>query len=223
MYAWGMFDWQAGEDSFKKAIELKPAYPEAHIYYSHLLNILARPEEARVHAELALKQDPANPLVIGLYAVDLVFFHEYEKATKLGYEVLEMDPTSGLAAFAIAFGNYQLGDLPKSTEGFIKIFSIQYPGVIEGLDLSVTKETYKKTLELLVEKAIKGRNETYVLAGDIAQIFYLLNKKDLVVEWCEKGFEEHDPNMPYIAQIFEGMGDDPRFLEIIRKMNLPIK
>ena len=26
MYTWGMFDWQAGEDSFKKAIDLKPAY-----------------------------------------------------------------------------------------------------------------------------------------------------------------------------------------------------
>jgi TolB-like protein len=223
MYTWGMFDWQAGEDSFKKAIDLKPAYTEAHIYYSHLLNILARPEEARTHADLALKQDPANPLIIGLYAVDLVFFHEYEKASKLGYEVLKMDPTSGLAAFAIAFANYQLGDFSRSAEGFIKILSIQYPGIIEGLDLSVTKESYKKILELLVEKAIKGRNETYVLSTDIAQIFYLLNKKDLVVEWCEKGFEEHDPNMPYIAQLFESMGDDPRFQQIIRKMNLPYK
>ena len=61
------------------------------------------------------------------------------------------------------------------------------------------------------------------MPGDIAQIFYLLNKKDLVVEWCEKGFEEHDPNMPYIVQIFDGMGDDPRFQEIARKMNLPYK
>lgn len=223
MYTWGMFDWQAGEDSFKKAIDLKPAYPEAHIYYSHLLNILARPEEARVHAELALKQDPANPLVIALYAVDLIFFHEYEKASKLGYEVLHMDPTSGLAAFAVAFANYYLGDFLKSTEGYIKILSFQYPAVIEGLDLSITETTYRKTLELLAEKAIKGRNETYVLSTDIAQIFYLLNNKDLVVEWCEKGFEEHDPNMPYIAQLFENMRDDPRFQQIIRKMNLPYK
>jgi len=223
MYTWGMFDWEAGENSFKKAIDLKPAYPEAHIYYSHLLNILARPDEARVHAELALKQDPANPLVIALYAVDLVFFHEYEKASKLGYEVLEMDPTSGLAAFAIAFANYHLGNFLKSTEGYIKIFAIQYPAVIEGLDLSITKATYRKTLELLAEKAIKGRNENYVLSTDIAQIFYLLNNKDQVVEWCEKGFEEHDPNMPYIAQLFVGMGEEPRFQQIVRKMNLPIR
>jgi tetratricopeptide (TPR) repeat protein len=223
MYTWGMFDWQAGEDSFKKAIDLKPAYPEAHIYYSHLLNILARPEEARVHAELALKLDPANPLVIALYAVDLIFFHEYEKASKLGFEVLQMDPTSGLAAFAIAFANYQLGDFLKSTEGMIKIFSIQYPGVVEGIELSFTEENYKKTVEIITEKAIKRRNETYVGPVDIAQNFYMLNKKDQVVEWCEKGFEEHDPNMPYIAQLFEGMGDDPRFQQIVRKMNLPIK
>ena len=223
MYTWGMFDWEAGENSFKKAIDLKPAYPEAHIYYSHLLNILARPAEARIQAELALKQDPANPLVIGLYAVDLVFFHEYEKASKLGYEVLEMDPTSGLAAFAIAFANFHLGSYSIMIKGFIKVFSVQYQGVIEGLDLSAAKEDYRKTLELLAEKAIKGRKETYVLPSDIAQIFYLLDKKDLMFEWCEKGLEEHDPGMPYIIQLINSYSDDPRLREIARKMNLPYK
>jgi TolB-like protein len=214
MYTWGMFDWQAGEDSFKKAIDFKPAYPEAHIYYSHLLNILARPEEARIHAELAIKQDPANPLVIVLYAVDQLFF---------GYEVLNMDPSSGLAAFVIAFSNFYLDDYGKMAEGMIKQYSIQYKDVIEGLNLSTTKEDYRKTMELLAEKAIKGRNETYVLPSDIAQIFYLIGKKDLVVEWVEKGFEEHDPGMPYVYQLFESCRDDPRFREIIRKMNLPYK
>jgi len=223
MYTWGMFDWQAGEDSFKKAINLKPAYPEAHIYYSHLLNFLERPEEARIHADLALKQDPANPLVIALYAVDLVFFHEYEKASKLGYEVLEMDPTSALAGFVITFASFNLGDYSKAMEGFIKLFSSQYPGKIEGLDLSGAKRDYKKTLELIAETAINNRTKSYVLPIDIAQIFLLLGDKDKVIEWCEKGIEEHDPNAPYIAQIFASMRDDPRFQQIIRKMNLPYK
>ena len=223
MYTWGMFDWEAGENSFKKAIDLKPAYAEAHMHYSHLLNILGRPEEAKVHAELALKQDPANPLIIALYAVDHIFFQEYEKARKIANEVLEMDPASGLAAFAIAFSNLHLGRYPDMAEGFIKQFSIQYNGVIEGLDLSKAKEDYKSTLELIAESAIKNRAEIYVLPTDIAQIFYALGDKDRAIEWMEKGIEEHDPGMPYVPQIFKVYRDDPRFQEIVRKMNLPYK
>jgi hypothetical protein len=107
-------------------------------------------------------------------------------------------------------------------EGFIKLFSSQYPGVIEGLDLSGAKRDYKKTLELIAETAINNRTKSYVLPMDIAQIFLLLGDKDKVIEWCEKGIEERDPNAPYIAQIFVSMRDDPRFQQIIRKMNLPI-
>jgi hypothetical protein len=39
----------------------------------------------------------------------------------------------------------------------------------------------------------------------------------------EKGIEEHDPGMPYAPQIFKVYRDDPRFQEIVRKMNLPYK
>jgi len=223
MYTWGMFDWEAGENSFKKAIELKPTYPEAHIYYSHLLNILSRPEEAREHAELAIKQDPANPLVLALYAVDLVFFHEYEKALELGREVLNMDPTSGLAAFVIAFSHFNLGEYSEMVDGYIKIFSIQYKGVIESLNLSDTKGGYKKTLVLLAETAINERTKSYILPTDIAQLFYAIGDKERVIEWCEKGMEEHDPGIPYIRKMFERFSDDPRFQDILKKMNLPYK
>ena len=223
MYTWGLFDWEAGENSFKRAIDLKPAYPEAHIYYSHLLNILGRQGEAREHAEIAVKQDPANPLVLALYAVDLLFFREYEKSSKLGQDVLNMDPTSGLAAFAIAFSNLHLGRYPDMVNGFIKQFSIQYKGVMEGLDLSASKEDYKSTLELIAESAIKNRSELYVLPTDIAQIFVALGDKDQMFEWIDKGIEEHDPGLPYVNQIFASLGDDPRFHEIAKKMNLPYK
>ena len=221
MYTWGMFDWEAGENSFKKAIDLKPAFPEAHIYYSHLLNILVQPEKARMHAETAIKQDPANPLVIALYGVDQLFFHDFEKARKLGYEALNMDPASGLAAFVIAFSNLHLGRYSEMVEGFIKIFSIQYKGVAEGLNLSASIENYKEPLELLAESAINNRTKIYVLPTDIAQIFVALGDKDRVIEWCEKGLEEHDPGLPYINLLFENFDDDPRFREIVRKINLP--
>src|SRR4030065_1096852 len=42
MKTWGMWDWKGGESAFIKAIGLNPNHAEAHAYYSHLLNIVAR-------------------------------------------------------------------------------------------------------------------------------------------------------------------------------------
>jgi hypothetical protein len=48
-------------------------------------------------------------------------------------------------------------------------------------------------------------------------------EKELALEWLEKGFEMRDPNMPYISvpPAFDSLRDDPRFQDLLRRMNLP--
>jgi hypothetical protein len=43
------------------------------------------------------------------------------------------------------------------------------------------------------------------------------------LDWLEKAYEEHDPNMPsiYVDPIFDYLRDDPRFKSIYSKMNFP--
>ena len=50
------------------------------------------------------------------------------------------------------------------------------------------------------------------------------NQIDKAMDWIEKGFESHDPQMVYLttpAQMFEPLFGDPRFIAICQKMNLP--
>ena len=50
------------------------------------------------------------------------------------------------------------------------------------------------------------------------------NQQEKALDWLEKGFEIHDPNMPYIAtgfSNFDQLHDNPRFIAILEKMNLP--
>ncbi len=53
----------------------------------------------------------------------------------------------------------------------------------------------------------------------------MVDQPDKAMEWLEKGFEVRDPVMPYIAThgfLFEPLFDNPRFIEILQKMNLPL-
>ena len=44
------------------------------------------------------------------------------------------------------------------------------------------------------------------------------------MEWIDRAFKEHDPNLIYLLQpTFDILRDDPRFQDIAKKMNLPYK
>ena len=47
--------------------------------------------------------------------------------------------------------------------------------------------------------------------------------RDEALAWLRRSFDARDPNIPYIAAIpnFDEVKDDPRFIEIKKKVGLP--
>jgi hypothetical protein len=44
---------------------------------------------------------------------------------------------------------------------------------------------------------------------------------DRAIDWLEKAYEEHDPNLPYLGNpLYDPLRSDPRFQELLRRMNL---
>ena len=65
----------------------------------------------------------------------------------------------------------------------------------------------------------------YVSFFDLAARYLMLGQNDRALYWFENGLEMHDPNMPYITTGFfntDPLEDNPRFLAILEKMNLPL-
>ncbi len=51
------------------------------------------------------------------------------------------------------------------------------------------------------------------------------NQPDKAMDWLEKGFKIHDPQMIYITTRMYNLDplfDNPRFIDIVEKMNLPL-
>jgi len=63
---------------------------QAHSAYSHLLNILGRPDEAMKQIEIAVELDPLNAKIKAFYGIDLLFVRKYDEAVKAFREALEI-------------------------------------------------------------------------------------------------------------------------------------
>jgi len=107
VYYW---DWQAAEREFRRAIELDPRYPTAHKWYSDLLQMLGRPDEALAEAQRAAELDPRSPnarTIVGIR--EWVLGRKHEALADVD-SALVMDPTFPLALKYAASFSWLTGD-----------------------------------------------------------------------------------------------------------------
>jgi hypothetical protein len=68
-------------------------------------------------------------------------------------------------------------------------------------------------------------NNNTVAAFEMVYLNIFADKPEKAMDWLEKSYMEHDPNMPYIATpmySLDSLFGNPRFIEIVEKMNLPL-
>ena len=95
------------------------------------------------------------------------------------------------------------------------------PAPARGLDYALAGQRGEalKILDQLQELS----NRTYVSSEDIARIYMGLGEEDLAFEWLDKAYDEHAGTMVYlkVAAYFDPLRSDPRFQELLRRMNFP--
>jgi hypothetical protein len=55
----------------------------------------------------------------------------------------------------------------------------------------------------------------------IARYYAMANEKDKAIQWLEKGYEQLDPLMIGLSLGWDPLRSDPRFQDIVRRMNFP--
>ena len=220
---WTRFDWKGGEASFKKAIELNPNNADAHSSYSHLLNIMGRPDEAMKQIEIAVELDPLNAKIKSFYGVDLLFVRKYDEAVKAFREALEINPTQGVAEINICNALFLAG---RYEEG-LEMLRLRWKGneeYIRALDEGYAEAGFRGAMKKLADLRAENSKVTHLNQTGPVQYYAFAGDVENAVYWLEKAYEERDPNLPYLLiPVYDGLRDNPRFQEIASKMGLPYK
>jgi tetratricopeptide (TPR) repeat protein len=225
LVAWYEWDWENSEKAFIRALELNPSYPDARAWYSQQLFMMRRPEEAMAQIEQALELDPFHPLFRAVYAMDLIYAHRYDDAIEHLRETLKTAPDDWTALGALRSTYHQKGMYEEALEIWKRSFAAKGDQeAAEALARGYEEGGYSGALSSVAEMMIERSHTTYVTPWQIGTMYTRAGKKDEAIEWLEKAFEDRDGNLPYLSvdPIFDYLRDEPRFQDMIRKMNLPV-
>jgi TolB-like protein/Tfp pilus assembly protein PilF len=223
---WGEWDWEGAEEAYERAIELNPNYPDPRAYYSQFLFMMNRPQEAMVQIERALELDPFSAVFRSLYAWDLMYAHRFDDAVEHLQETLRTSPTDQLTLSALKSAYHLKGMHEEALEIWRTWFTVLGDGESQDALTSGYEEGgYSGALNRMAEVLIARSRTTYVTPWQVATLYTRAGKNDEALEWLERAYEAHDSNMPYISidPIFDGLRDDTRFQDLMRRMNFPDK
>jgi len=218
------WDWEKAETAYLKGFATNSSDASARVLYAHLLNCLQRNDEAMVQGRLAIELDPLNPLVQVWYGAVLGGVGDFEAALVYGEKLAADDPDNYMANNLIEIAAFCCGEFDKVMEAAKFIFPVK--GVdFKEVEVVFGESGFIAAYEEIMHQLEELAQKEYSAPVEMAYRYMMADRPDKAMEWLEKGLEVHDPVMPYIATkmfLFEPLFVNPRFIDIVEKMNLPL-
>ncbi|MGB9179468.1 MAG: protein kinase [Pyrinomonadaceae bacterium] len=218
-YEW---NWPEAEREFKHAIELNPESASAYFWYTNLLMVLGRSQEAIAASKRAQELDPFAPP--NLMNVGRTYYRarDYDTALEQLNHALEEYPNYLNTKYVLSYVYLQKGmytEAIQTLEELSKISEANKWLAAAPLGYAYAKGGRRpdavKLLEQMTAKTdlpLQERAIVYIGLGDKEQAFY----------WLGKSYEEHFPSIISLTTdpIFDSLRSDARFDELARKINL---
>ncbi|MCJ7695120.1 MAG: hypothetical protein MUO40_06790 [Anaerolineaceae bacterium] len=218
------WNWDKGEKEFLKALAINPSDVLSRIYYAQLMVILQRPEEASAQGRLAIELDPLNPLIQVLYSAVLVGIDDCETALAHLEKVVAVAPEDLMANSLIELAAFRCGDYNRAFEAAKYTLPIE-ENVFKEIERIFNEQGFVAAYEEIALQLEVFAENNPIGSITLAITYIYANKPEKAVDWLEKGFEQRDPTMPYIATGVYNLYplfSNPRFIDIVKKMNLPL-
>jgi len=218
------WDWEKADQEYMKALALNPSNAIARVTYAQLLATLQRPNEARMQGQIGISLDPLNPLVEIQYAAALMAVGDCEDALAIAEKVTAKDPGHYLANNCIETAAYIYGEYNKVMKAAKYILPARKVDM-EKVERIFGEQGFVPAYEEVLRQEEEIAKNEFVDPVEIAIRYIMVDQLDKAMDWIEKGFEMHSPNIPYIpthAYLCDPLFDNPTFIAIVQKMNLPL-
>ena len=220
-YEW---DWAGAEREFRRALDLRPNFADAHFSYSRFLAASGRMGEAVAEIKAAEELDPRSLALKANTALLSYFQGRYDDALKALLEISRADPKLPMAHWGIGLSYEQKGMGPAALASLEEAARLS-----KGLNIRTSlaharalfgqRAEARQDLTLLTERSRKG----YVPSYHFAVVYTGLGEKDRAFEWLERAYLERSTVLAYlrIDPRLAPLRADSRYADLLRRIGFP--
>jgi tetratricopeptide (TPR) repeat protein len=215
-----MFDWTGAETDLRKAVELDPRDATARRRYGRVLADIGRLSEAIATERLAIKEDPLDSYAAIYLSQFLLAAGQLDDARTAAQRAKEITPN------LIAEDEYgPLIDLVQGKPTTLLTFAqtIHENESLRLADIAIATHALDRDAESneALAKLIADFSTTAPVA--IAQVYAWRGDRDHALEWLARARDLGDVYLEHVKLdvAYSKLRDEPRFKELLRKMNLP--
>jgi TolB-like protein/tetratricopeptide (TPR) repeat protein len=220
------YDWnlRAGEAELKTAIDLNPNDPTTHQWYSYLLMLEGRYDDALAESHHVLELEPAAPLFHAVRVEILCYARKYDEAIDEALSSIKVYPDFVLQYYWLGYAYREKKMYPEAIATFArareiagdKPFLVMAYGHAQAVAGNAAEA--RKALHMLESL----RNTKYVPDLYLAAIHVGLGEKDEAFRLLNSAYQQRVDRLIYLK--VESMADplrsDPRFKELLDKIGL---
>lgn len=219
-YEW---DWPGADAGFRRAISLKPGYPDVHVVYSQFLAIMNRPDESLDEAKAGAALDPLNPWYRMELAQRRAWLGDMETAKTELTAIVASQPGLYLAyqsLWDIAAGE---GDYAAAVRWAVQYFELLgETGVAELIMQVSTADEYHAMMQLAANEFERNSSRPYVSNVDFARLRMHAGDHDGALDRLDEAYRQHESQLGYVTiePLFEPLWNTERFRTLKQNINL---
>ncbi len=219
---WFDFDWETAEREFLLTLKLNPHYAHARVFYGLFLTGMGRFEEAKAQMRIGIELDPLNSMYQSYLGIAFERSRRFDEAIAQFQKGLALQPDFADALGGLSGCYHQKGMYQEALDVLRRLFAISgAQNLLEALNRGQEAGGYKEAMRQVAEALAARANRASAL--NIATFFTYAGEKGKALDWLEIAHQEKIQNLVYlnVQPHWDPLRDDPRFQELIRRMNFP--
>ncbi len=209
------FDFAGAEREFKRALELNPNLPIAHIWYVELLTAVGRHDEAIEHALRGVELEPQWMLPYHALGSAYWIAGRYPEAKENFERAIALNPSFVLTYLVRIDTLRRLGlddEAFESLKAALRLIGVEQ--FIPPLEVAYEREGFVGAFRLRT-----GDSDPYIRA----EAFTIIGEYDAAFDALEIAVDERHSGLVMLASdpVFGPLRDDPRYRTLIERLGFP--
>jgi TolB-like protein/class 3 adenylate cyclase len=222
-------DWERAKNEFHRALELNPAYPPAHYYYSYYLSFVEGrfDESIKIASRASDELEPFVSLSHHILSIIFVNAGKYEEGVRSSQMAIELDDNSFLGYRGLGLNLAKLGRYDEAIEALKRAVMLSARHPMPMVELSWVYSLVGRLLDsqrLLDELLVRSKTE-FISGLLLCGAAYFCQQYDTAERFLNIAFEQHDETLPCINVYPPAsfIKEDERFRPYLERMKFPAK